>query len=170
MSMTSHADSSKGRRRHLPRLTAALALTMTMAALAAGCGGGTDQEAALASAFYPVKGKIILPDGKAPPPLKVVFSGPVTASATTEGNGSFAFKGTKDGLPAGDYNVRLEVVEPVGTLKRPALPFPAKYLDRHASGLSATVKAEDSNDFELKLNNDTPAGANRTAMAPRRGR
>lgn len=147
-----------------------MAVALTLAALAAGCGGGTTPEAALSSAFYPVKGKVILPDGKVPPPLRVVFSGPVTSSATTEGDGSFAIKGTKDGLPAGEYNVRLEVVQPQGTPRKPSLPFPAKYLDAHGSGLNATVKAEASNDFEFKLNNDALAGMERAAMAPRRGR
>ncbi|MHB1556601.1 MAG: carboxypeptidase-like regulatory domain-containing protein [Isosphaeraceae bacterium] len=165
MIMFSYHHLLDGRRRRAPRTVA-----VALAVLAAGCGGQTAQEAALTSAFYPVRGQLVLPDGKAPPPIKVVFSGPVTSSATTEGDGSFVFKGTKDGLPAGEYNVRLEVVEPGGTTKRPALPFPAKYLDRHASGLSATVKPEASNDFEFKLNTDAPAGADRAVMATRRGR
>lgn len=147
-----------------------MALALALAGLAAGCGGGTSQEAALSSTFYPVKGRITLPDGKAPPPLKVVFSGPVTSNATTEGDGSFTFKGTRDGLPAGEYNVRLEVVQPQGTPRKPTLPFPAKYLDSHGSGLNATVKAEGSNDFEFKLNNDALTGTERAALAPRRGR
>jgi hypothetical protein len=71
--------------------------------------------------------------------------------------GTFTFKGDKDGMPAGDYKVRLEIDEAMGTAKHPILPFPAKYSDEDSSGLTATVKPEESNNFDLKLTsgNDT---------------
>ncbi len=149
-----------------------MASSLMLAALAAGCVGRTASETALSSSFYPVQGKVVLPDGKAPTPLRVVFSGPVTTNATTDGGGSFVVKGTKDGLPAGEYRVRLEVVDAKGPAKKPVLPFPAKYLDEDTSELTATVKPEGSNDFEFKLNNELPAAIVKAAQAStsRRGR
>jgi hypothetical protein len=81
----------------------------------------------------------------------VVFAGPVTGSATTESDGTFAFKGDNAGLPAGEYKVRLEVAEAKGSPKRPALPFPSKYLDEDTSDLTAVVKSDGPNDFDFKL-------------------
>jgi hypothetical protein len=126
------------------------ALIVASAAALVGCGGGRPN----VGATYPVKGKVTLPDGKPPPKVNVVFSGPVTASATTESDGTFAFKGDNAGLPAGDYKVRLEVAESKGSTKRPVLPFPGKYLDEDTSGLSASVKPEGPNDFDFKLSKD----------------
>ena len=79
-----------------------------------------------AGVFYPVKGKVTLPDGKPLASAKVVFVGPVTATTTTQSDGTFTFKGTKDGLPAGDYKVRLEVAEAKGTAKKSGPPVPGQ--------------------------------------------
>jgi len=130
----------------------AWSLVAALAAALAGCGDGTPN----LGSSYPVKGKVTLPDGKPLPQVKVVFSGPVTGGATTESDGTFAFKGDNAGLPAGDYKVRLEIVESKGTLKNPVLPFPGKYLDEDASGLTASVKPDGPNDFDFKLNKDEP--------------
>jgi hypothetical protein len=122
-----------------------------LAALLAGCG---DPSNPLRSAsFHPVKGKVALPDGQPLPGVKVVFSGPATGGVTTESDGTFAFKDDEGGLPAGDYKVRLEVVESKRTTKKSAVPFPGKYLDEDSSDLTAKVTPDGPNDFDFKLNN-----------------
>jgi Carboxypeptidase regulatory-like domain len=143
--MRRHPDQRNGRLRR-----SAGVLIVAIAAATAGCGDGRPN----VGPTYPVKGKVTLPDGKAPPKVNVVFAGPVTSSATTESDGTFAFRGDKAGLPAGDYKVRLEVAESKGSPKRPVLPFPGKYLDEDASGLSASVKPDGPNDFDFTLSKD----------------
>jgi hypothetical protein len=126
-----------------------------MAAALAALAGCSDPGNPLRSAsFYPVKGKVTLPDGKPLPGVKVVFSGPATSGATTESDGTFAFKDDKGGLPAGDYKVRLEVVESKGATKKSTTPFPGKYLDEDLSDLTAKVTPAGPNDFDFKLNNE----------------
>lgn len=125
------------------------AVLSSLAALVSGCGDGNNAPALGAS--YPVKGKVTLPDGKPLPAAKVIFSGPATGGATTESDGTFAFKGDNGGLPAGDYKVRLEVAESKGSPKKAALPFPGKYLDEDTSNLTAKVTASGPNDFDFKL-------------------
>ena len=89
------------------------------------------------ASFYPVKGKVSLPDGKPLAGVKVVFAGPATGSATTESDGTFTVKGDKDGLPEGDYKVRLEVARVEGDDQEGrSPPFPGKYLDEDASDLT----------------------------------
>jgi hypothetical protein len=130
--------------------------------------GGCSESNPLASAtLYPVKGRVVLPDGKPLTAGKVVFVAAkttVTSTAIIDSDGTFVFKGSgRDGLPDGDYLVRLEVDEsklpPMsgkpGTQPKATLPFPQKYLDEDASDLKATVKPDASgNDFEFKLNNN----------------
>ena len=136
----------------------ALRLVFVMAVLLPGCGGSNPLGSA---SFYPVKGKVTLADGKPLPGVKVVFEGPATSNATTESDGTFTFKGTKDGLPEGEYKVRLEVVESKGTAKKPALPFPAKYLDEDSSDLTAKVTAAGPNDFDFMLTNESTSTGKR---------
>jgi hypothetical protein len=136
-----------GRKMSLLRWSAG-ALVVGLAAAATGCGGEGRPNV---GASYPVKGKVTLPDGKPLPRAKVVISGPVTDSVTTESDGTFAFKGDGAGLPAGNYKVRLEVGESKGSPRRPALPFPGKYLDEDTSDLAAVVKSGGPNDFDFKL-------------------
>ena len=122
--------------------------------------------------LYPVKGRVLLPDGKPLASGKIVFvaaKSPVTSTAVIESDGSFVFKGNNgDGLPEGDYRVRLEVDESKlpaptgkpGQQKSLTLPFPKKYTDEDSAELKATVKPEASgNDIEFKLTNDTPQSA-----------
>jgi hypothetical protein len=95
----------------------------------------------------------------------------LTSSATIESDGSFVFKGsTGDGLPEGDYRVRLEVDESKmpaakGALaqRNATLPFPPQYADEDVSELKATVKPDASgNTIELNLTKQTEkAGAGR---------
>ena len=126
----------------------AWALSTALAALLAGCGGERIPDV---GSLYPVKGKVSLPDGKPLPRVKVLFFGPVTSNVITESDGTFAFKDEGTGLPAGDYKVSLQVADSKGSLKRPALPFPTRYLDEDTSDLKATVKPEGPNDFDFKL-------------------
>ena len=143
----------------------AWAVGIALTALLTGC---SDQSNPLGSAsFYPVKGKVTLPDGKPLAAVKVVFTGPATSTATTGSDGTFTVKGTKDGLPEGDYKVRLEVLEAKGTTKKPALPFPGKYLDEDSSDLTAKVTPAGPNDFDFKLNNDKPPAAKQPASRGR---
>jgi hypothetical protein len=147
----------------LPRWAIAVAL----AAVLAGCGG----KSPVSGTFYPVKGKVTLPDGKPLSGVRAVFSGPVTStSTTTESDGRFAFKGEKEGLPEGDYQVRLEVAEAKGATKKPTLPFPSRYLDEGASGLTAKVTAAGPNDFDFKLTKgDADESSTRGARGQGRG-
>ena len=88
----------------------------------------------------------------------------ITSSAKIESDGSFAFKGgaNGDGLPEGDYKVRLEVGARAAPRKGHAVP--KKYLDEDGSDLTATVKPDDSNNIELKL---TPNATKAEATARR---
>ncbi len=87
----------------------AWAVAIALTALLTGCSDQSDPLGS--SSFYPVKGKVTLPDGKPLAAVNVVFAGPATSTATTGSDGTFTVKGTKDGLPEGDYKVRLEVLE-----------------------------------------------------------
>lgn len=121
----------------------------------AGCGNANDP---LSSAkLYPVKGKVVLPDGKPLTSGSVVFAATkttVTSAATIESDGSFTFKGaSSDGLPEGDYKIRIEAGSTAGgKSKGGGLPFADQFLDEDKSGLTATVTSDEaSNSFELKL-------------------
>jgi hypothetical protein len=131
---------------HLSRLSAWAAVALLAVSLV-GCGS---RDPVSSATFYPVKGKITLPDGKPLGGTKVIFSGPIRSDTITESDGTFTIKGEKPGLPAGDYAVYLEGN---ATLKGkfPTLPFPGKYLDEDSSDLKAKVTPEGPNDFDFKL-------------------
>jgi Carboxypeptidase regulatory-like domain len=130
----------------------AWALAAVLTASLPGCGGG--EKIPNVGSSYPVKGKVTLPDGKPLANTKVIFQGPVSNNTITESDGTFAITGEGAGLPAGEYKVRLEIVESKGSLKRPVLPFPGKYLDEDTSDLTAVVKPDGPNDFDFKLSKD----------------
>jgi hypothetical protein len=132
---------------------------------------GCDQSNPLSGQkLYPVKGKVVLPDGKPLTSGQVVFiatKSTVTSTANIDGDGGFTFKSTAgDGLPEGDYKVRLEPAGSSGKAAKGAggaikgtVPFPSHYLDEDSSDLKATVTADDSkNNFEFKLGADRPPG------------
>jgi hypothetical protein len=134
----------------------ACCLTVVLAAGLSGCGSPVDR-----MTFYPVKGKVVLADGKPLAAGNVVFvakASTLTSAANLENDGTFVVKGTKDGLPAGEYLVRIEGgASETGPSKAKStrrkgglVPFPEKYLDEDASGLRVTVKPPE-NDFEFKL-------------------
>jgi hypothetical protein len=128
---------------------------------------------------YPVRGKVVLPDGKPLAMGRIVFvatSSTLTAPATIESDGTFVVKGSLgEGLPEGQYKVRLEVDESkLPQVKaRPAarsapLPFPEKYLDEELSGLSATVKPGENAPLEFTLNKQTAAAPGKQSGRPGR--
>jgi hypothetical protein len=162
MMIPNNPESGRGRR------WTALALTVATAVLMAGCG---DRNYPALGTLYPVKGRVLLPEGKPLPAVKVIFSGPMTNSAITESDGTFAFKGDRSGLAAGDYKIRLEITESKGTLKHQVLVFPSHYSDEDSSGLTASVKPDGPNDFEFQLTKGDAAaqGSPKSGRGPSKG-
>jgi len=125
----------------------------------AGCGGGDPVQS---MRLYPVKGKVLLEDGKPLTAGQIVFvamKSTLTAPATIESDGTFTVKGrTGDGLPEGDYRIRIEFDDSklaiLKGVKRPNLPLPyaQKYADEDASYLKRTVTSDEAkNNFEITL-------------------
>jgi hypothetical protein len=154
-------------------LKAAL-IWLTTAALAVAV-VGCESNPLSGAKLYPVKGTVLLPDGKPLTSGHVVFVGTgstITSSANIESDGSFAFKGAAgEGLPPGEYKVRIEPGsdgKARGGKSKNAYPFAEQFLDEDASGLTATVTDDGAkNSFELKLN---PTKAAAGAAVPRGGR
>jgi len=146
------------------RLNAWHATVAVLLALA-GCGGEGNPLSGLSR--YPVKGKVLLADGKPLTSGHIVFlsnAPPASASADIGSDGSFEFKGTSGaGLPEANYKVHLTLGPTsggvsVGRGAAAKLPFASKYLEEDTSGLTATVTTDESkNQFEFKLDtkNDT---------------
>src|SRR5208282_2249727 len=135
------------RRTALGRAVGMVAAGLMISGLS-GCGGPTYSTPPV----YPVKGQILLSDGK---PLTsgqgVEFPGKVGS------DGRFSIKsGAGDGAPEGEYKVRIDP-EPqpwsAGRAKKGAasLPFPAKYADDTTSDLKVTVKAGENDLEPIKL-------------------
>lgn len=141
-------------------LGATAILGLTLLSLA-GCGGPDTA----ARPLYPVKGKVLLPDGKPLTTGRVEFL-PVAGGMPVAGNvgadGSFSLKtgDGREGAPAGEYKVRLEPTT-LATNKsgKPAsLPFPARYSDEDGNtGLTAKVLAEPTTLEPFKLTNESAA-------------
>jgi hypothetical protein len=142
-----------------------LALILGLVTGFAGCG---DPNAAGSLKVYPVKGQVLLPDGK---PLK---SGRAVLVSTEKGmeftgevgsDGHFEIKTSYgDGAPEGTYKVRIEYDGPTQTPakgKSPRrnvsnLPFSPKFTDESTSDLSVTIKPGDNVLEPFKLNNERP--------------
>jgi hypothetical protein len=141
-------DSMERKLRHFLRWC----LSFTAAVGISGCGEGTSWSAPKA---YPVTGKVLLPDGNPLTSGNVVFvatRSTVSSLAKIENDGSF----TLNGLPEGEYKVRLEVGAS-SHAKKGSPPFPSKYLDEDGSDLAATVTSDETaNRFELKLTPNHP--------------
>lgn len=137
---------NRDRRIDLPRRIS-WALTVALAVAPAGCGGPSSSSS---REFYAVEGKVTLPDGKPLAGAGVVFTGPYLAIAPIGSDGTFTVKGEKDGLPAGDYKVRIEGTG-AKSIRQMTMPFPSRYLDEDASGLTAKVTPEGPNDFDFRL-------------------
>jgi hypothetical protein len=135
----------------------------------AGCG-----ESHSTLKLYPVKGKVLLADGKPLTSGRVVFVSAkpsITSVANIDSDGAFAFKAASgDGLPEAEYKIRIEAGAPTATKGsggklNSSLPFATEYLDEDYSGLKATVTTDESkNNFELKLGAKSP-----TESTQRRG-
>lgn len=142
-------------------------LTAVLALAAAGCESNNPLAGAT---LYPVKGRVLLADGKPLASGHVVFVGSksgISSTATIESDGSFTFKGaSNDGLPEGEYKIRIEAGASGGGKSKTNIPFAGQFLDEDTSGLTATVTNDESkNSFELKL---TPTKS-QTAGDNRRG-
>jgi hypothetical protein len=132
-----------------------LGLVIALSSLA-GC--GSNDAAPSSMKTYPVKGKVVLGDGKPLTSGVVVFASPekgMEFEAPLEADGAFSVKSSYgDGAPEGAYKIRIQadVTKPgeaKGRGRRVAtnLPYPAKYGDETTSGLTAVVKPSD-NDLE----------------------
>jgi hypothetical protein len=131
----------------------AFVMTASLALAVGGCGERNELSTAK---LYPVKGKVLLPDGKPLSSGHVVFVGTkstVTSTATIESDGSFTFKGSSgDGLPEGEYKIKIEAGSGADGKSKSSLPFANQFLDEDASGLTRTVTSDEANNnFELKL-------------------
>jgi len=110
--------------------------------------------------LYPVRGKVLLADGKPLTTGRVTFvSGEREFDSiygSIEPDGSFTIMdGEKEGAPKGKYAVRIEPEPPKGLTngklkgkpKRSVFPFPKKYASEATSGLTVVVQAG-PNDLE----------------------
>jgi hypothetical protein len=134
--------------------------TVAVLLVAAGCGGTGSP---FAGPRYPVKGKVMLVDGKPLTSGRIFFSAiepPTSQAADIGSDGSFEFKGPSgDGLPAASYKVRISPAAPEGTKTAVKPAFASKYQDEEDSGLTAPVTADESkNQFEFKLETKDAAG------------
>ena len=147
--------------RRLKTWHAAVAMVLALA----GCGGSEGGDSFLGLARYPVKGKVLLADGKPLTGGRVIFlsdSPSGSAAADIGSDGSFEFKGASgEGLPAAAYKVHITPPPPAGSKTAVKPAFASKYLDEDSSGLTATVTTDESkNQFEFKLDtkNATASG------------
>ena len=142
---------------------AALLLTVLLLVVAAGCGESNPLRGVK---LYPVRGKVMLTDGKPLTSGRVAFVGTNSTFASTAdiaSDGTFTFKGASgDGLPEGSYKIRIEIGGAGSVVKGPrgklsaTAPFALKYLDEDSSELTRTVGTDESkNNFEITLETDT---------------
>jgi hypothetical protein len=143
------------RRTALGRAVGIVAAAGLMISGLSGCGEGTYS----VPSVHPVKGQILLPDGKPLTSGQVVFvsNQGVEFPGEVGSDGRFSIKTQSgDGAPEGEYRVRIDP-EPqdgsAGRSKRGAanLPFPAKYSDEMTSDLKVTVKPGDNTLEPFKL-------------------
>jgi hypothetical protein len=138
----------------------------------AGCGDTTSTIPRVTA--YPVKGKVLLPDGNPLTQGTVTFvPGDLLKGREAAGkvgsDGSFTLSTDKagDGAAEGQYSVRIdsEAGVPTGGKGRGRLLVPEKYGDESTSGLTVTVKAGENNLEPFRLDNKpatkTPAGVNK---------
>ncbi len=138
-------------------------LLSTLALLSLGC---SESNPLSGARLYPVKGKVTLENGKPLTTGSITFvanKSTITSTASIGSGGEFSVQG--DGLPEGEYRVRVETsaAKKSGRTLVADMPFALKYLDEDASKLTATVTPDASkNSFEFKLDaKDSPAGAGR---------
>jgi hypothetical protein len=144
-----------------------------MAGLAMGFAGCGDSNTAGALKVYPVKGQVLLPDGKPLTSGQVVL---VSNEKATEfmgqvgSDGHFEIKTSYgDGAPEGTYKVRIEFNDPsqAAVKGRPSrrnvanLPFGTKFTDESTSDLNVTIKPGDNVLEPFKLTNERAAAASK---------
>jgi hypothetical protein len=172
MSLTNRVN----RARLLWLQTCGLMLVILMSGI--GCG---ESNPLAGQTLHPVKGKVLLPNGKPLNSGQVVFhatKSTITSTANIESDGGFTLKGASgDGLPEGEYKVRIEAgssgpaVKGSGGALKAKLPFDGKFTDEDSSGLTATVTTDESkNNFEFKLVPGNPAPGSTKKTADSRGR
>jgi len=135
----------------------AFAVTALCVVVLLGFGGCSASDSVANLTLHPVKGKVLLADGKPLTTGQVAFVSPergLEFSGPIGPDGSFSIgSGTKEGAPEGKYIVRIDAEAAIGQAKgkvkkrSAALPFPDKYADETTSGLTAAVKAG-QNDLE----------------------
>ena len=122
--------------------------------------------------LYPVKGKVLLADGKPLTAGNIVFietKSQVRSQTAIDSSGGFALKGPRgdDALPVGEYRVSIEPAMGAPDKKGRAtveLPFASKYTDEDGSDLKAVVTTDAStNNFEFKLD---PKGKEEASSQP----
>jgi len=143
------------RRTALGRAVGIVAAARLMISGLSGCGEPTYSTPTV----YPVKGQVLLPNGKPLTSGQVVlvsnqgmeFPGKVGS------DGRFSIKcGAGDGAPEGEYKVRIDPEpQPVsaGRAQKGAanLPFPAKYASETTSDLKVTVRPGENDLEPIKL-------------------
>lgn len=143
-----HAMNPKTKKPLRPLL---LLLGSTLAAFPTGCGGQDGAPPSMTT--YPVKGKVVLSDGKPLTSGVIVFALPekgMEFEAPLEADGSFALKSSYgEGAPEGSYKIRIQpdVTKPVDPKARRSAakpPYPVKYGDETTSGLTVVVKPSDN--------------------------
>jgi hypothetical protein len=144
-------------------------MVAALLAAASGCGQGAGQ----GGTAYPVKGQVLLANGKPLTGGRVIFLPKEPAGMTAVGDvgsdGTFALKTAdgREGAPAGEYNIRVEpsaslLPKTVGRLDPKALPFAQIYMDEDGNtGLTATVKAEPTQLTPFRLEDPKPAATKR---------
>ena len=117
-------------------------------ALWAGVAGCRQSDSLPNLKVYEVKGKVLLADGK-PLTNGWVYFVPkgeltVTPSAIIGSDGTFSLitGGSGEGVPAGDYKIRIETPGFQPAQKSKKGPFPSKYTDEDSSGIVITVRPE----------------------------
>ncbi len=145
---------------------------ISLVVLSAVCGCG-DADATKQVAVFPVKGQVLLPDGKPLTAGRVVFVSKDGMSNSTgkigeDGSFSLSTGQSGEGAPAGEYKIRIEPDESTLGSKgshagRAAanLPFPGKYTDEDSSELTATVKPEPNQLEPFKLTNTPPKSSSK---------
>jgi hypothetical protein len=139
-----------------------------MAGLAMGFAGCGDPNTASSIKVNPVKGQVLLPDGKPLTSGRVVLVSNEKAMEFTgqiDSDGKFEIKTSYgDGAPEGTYKVRIEYDDPnqAPAKGKPSrrnvsnLPFSPKFTDESTSDLSVTIKPGDNVLEPFKLTNERP--------------
>jgi hypothetical protein len=142
-----------------------------------GCGESYTQISKPISTVHPVKGQILLADGK---PLTTGVVVLVSTSGQEfpgklDSDGKFSIKiGDREGAPEGEYVVRLDAeaatTGATGRAKKGTgnLPFPAKYADETTSDVKVTVKPGDNNLEPITLLSHAAAAKSTTGKGQNR--